>query len=45
MREKEKKRGRSTQFGEGSMDVPFNRGRFGITLKLDELSITFEVIL
>ena len=28
---------RSTQFGEGSMNRPFNRGRVGLTLKLDEL--------
>ena len=30
-------RERSTQFGEGRINRPSNRGRFGLTLKLDEL--------
>ena len=53
---RESKRGRdnkmgewekSSQFGEGSSIRPFNRGRGGLMLKLDELlrpSMTFEVI-
>ena len=51
VREREERNGeweKSTQFGEGSIDGPSNRGRVGLTLKLDELlwpSMTFEVIL
>ena len=46
--EMESERERSTQFGEGSINGLSNRGRVGLTLKLDELlgpSMTFEVIL
>ena len=38
---------RYTQFGEGRINGPSNRGRVGLTVKLDELlrpSMTFEVI-
>ena len=31
----ESERERSTQFWEGSINGPFNRGRVGLTLKLD----------
>ena len=39
---------RSTQFGEGHINIPSNKGRVGKLLELDELlwpSMTFEVIL
>ena len=37
--EREKKRKRFTQFGEGGINGPSNnRGRVGLMLKLDELS-------
>ena len=36
-RERVRERERSTQFGEGSINGPTNRGRVGLTLKLDEL--------
>ena len=36
-RVRERERERSTQFGEGSINGPTNRGRVGLTLKLDEL--------
>ena len=35
--ERKIERGRSTQFGGGSINGPSNRGRVGLTLKLDEL--------
>ena len=33
----ESEREKYTQFGEGRINGPFNRGRVGLTVKLDEL--------
>ena len=38
VRERDGEWEKSTQFEEGSINRPSNRGRVGLTLKLDELS-------